>query len=93
MAKKVYAVKKGKTTGIFLTWEECRKNVNGFPGAQYKSFPTLQEAEQYLTQGTGKVSLQSRKNPRAVRLMWTAALMRQRRDILMAVFCSGREKR
>lgn len=56
MAKKVYAVKKGKTTGIFLTWEECRKNVNGFPGAQYKSFPTLQEAEQYLTQGTGKVS-------------------------------------
>ena len=54
MAKKVYAVKKGKTTGIFLTWEECRKNVNGFPGAQYKSFPTLQEAEQYLTQGTGR---------------------------------------
>ena len=49
MAKKVYAVKKGKTTGIFLTWEECKKNVHGFPGAQYKSFPTLQEAESYLT--------------------------------------------
>ena len=48
MAKKVYAVKKGIKTGIFHTWDECKKNVHGFPGAQYKSFPTLKEAEEYL---------------------------------------------
>ena len=70
MAKKVYAVKKGKTTGIFLTWEECRKNVNGFPGAQYKSFPTLQEAEQYLTQGTGKVSPAEQEESEGCILLW-----------------------
>lgn len=48
MAKKVYAVKKGKITGIFHTWEECKKQVHGFAGAQYKSFPSLGEAEAYL---------------------------------------------
>ena len=51
MAKKVYAVKKGITTGIFNTWNECKRQVHGFPGAQYKSFPTLKEAQEYLTGG------------------------------------------
>lgn len=51
MAKKVYAVKKGRETGIFSTWEECKQKVHGFPGAQYKSFSTLKEAQDYL-QGT-----------------------------------------
>ena len=38
---KFYAVKEGRTTGIFLTWEECQKQV-------YKSFPTKEEALAYL---------------------------------------------
>ncbi|MCI8566397.1 MAG: reverse transcriptase-like protein [Lachnospiraceae bacterium] len=48
--KKVYAVKKGKTTGIFRTWEECRVSVEGYPGAEYKSFSTDSEAQAYLTE-------------------------------------------
>lgn len=46
--KKVYAVKRGKKTGIFYQWEECRKSVDGYPGAEYKGFPTVQEAKNYL---------------------------------------------
>ena len=30
MAQKFYAVKKGKTPGIYTSWEECRKMVMGF---------------------------------------------------------------
>ena len=48
MAKKVYAVKKGKKTGIFATWAECKANVAGYSGAQFKSFATKAEAEAYL---------------------------------------------
>ena len=44
---KYYAVKVGKTPGIYLTWDECKDNVNGFPGALYKSFKTVEEAEVY----------------------------------------------
>ena len=47
-AKKYYAVKKGKMTGIFDNWDSCRESVDGFPGAEYKGFSTLVEAEAYL---------------------------------------------
>lgn len=46
--KKIYAVKKGVTTGIFETWEECRGAVDGFSGAEYKSFKTKEEAYVYM---------------------------------------------
>lgn len=49
MAKKnFYAVKSGKTTGIFRTWEECKSVVDGYPGAEYKGFTTEEEAKEYL---------------------------------------------
>ncbi|MFS0688599.1 viroplasmin family protein [Sporosarcina sp. 179-K 8C2 HS] len=48
MAKKYYAVKQGKKTGIFTTWDECKQNVHGYPGAEYKSFTNKAEAENYL---------------------------------------------
>lgn len=49
MAKKYYAVKQGKRTGIYTTWDECKQNVHGYPGAEYKSFTSKAEAENYLT--------------------------------------------
>jgi ribonuclease HI len=42
---KFYVVWKGKTPGIYDSWEECSKQVSGIAGAQYKSFPTKAEAE------------------------------------------------
>ena len=48
MAKKVYAVRKGKTPGIYRTWEQCREQVHEFPGAQFKGFSTLAQAEEYM---------------------------------------------
>lgn len=50
-AKKVYAVKKGKVTGIFNTWNECKASVDGYPGAEYKGFTSMEEAEDYLGAG------------------------------------------
>ena len=46
--KKYYAVRKGKTPGIYQTWDECKNQVDGFSGAEYKSFATQSEAEAYL---------------------------------------------
>ena len=46
--KKFYAVKQGRKTGIFLTWDDCKKQVMGYPGAIYKSFGTEAEAKEYL---------------------------------------------
>lgn len=47
-SKKIYAVRKGRTTGIFQTWEDCRKSVAGYAGAQYKGFLSMKEALAYM---------------------------------------------
>ena len=48
MATKYYAVRVGRSTGVFLTWAECQKQVTGFPGAVFKSFTTIEEAENFV---------------------------------------------
>lgn len=57
MASKFYAVKKGKKPGIYFSWEECKKMVDGYPGAIYKSFKTLEEAKAFSNEaGSGSDS-------------------------------------
>ena len=41
---KFYVVWTGKNPGIYNTWEECKKQVEGEKNARYKSYPTLEEA-------------------------------------------------
>jgi ribonuclease HI len=41
-----YVVWIGRKSGIFSSWEECAAQVQGFPGAQYKSFASRPAAEQ-----------------------------------------------
>jgi len=45
VAQKYYVVWKGRETGIFTDWGTCKKHIDHFPGARYKSFKTLIEAE------------------------------------------------
>lgn len=53
---KFYAVKKGKTPGIYKTWPDCQKQVKGFSGAVYKSFTSLEEAEAFMGNRSQPVS-------------------------------------
>ena len=66
MAKKVYAVRKGRTTGLFMSWDDCKAQVDGFAGAEYKSFADPAEAMAYLGITGGKESA-SEKFPEGVR--------------------------
>lgn len=52
MAGKFYAVKEGRSTGIFGSWAECKKQVDGYSGAKYKSFTNIQDATAYLDGGS-----------------------------------------
>ena len=65
MAKKFYAVRKGRKTGIFTTWDECRAQVHGFPCAEYKSFPTMEGAKGFMELGMeGENLLPFDENPK-----------------------------
>lgn len=48
MSKKYYAVKRGRSKGVFYTWSECYKQIKGIRGALYKSFKTEEEAFRYV---------------------------------------------
>lgn len=53
MAKKFYAVRVGKTPGVYETWTECQHQINGFSGAIYKGFATKEEAMLFV-EGIGE---------------------------------------
>ena len=66
MAKKVYAVRKGRTTGLFMSWDDCKAQVDGFAGAEYKSFADPAEAMVYLGL-TGEPEASAETFPEGVR--------------------------
>ena len=45
---KYYAVRRGRKTGIYTSWSDCQSQIHGFSGAEYKSFSSREEAEEYL---------------------------------------------
>ena len=54
--KPFYAVRIGRAPGIYLSWEECKEQVNGFPSAAYKSFTNLKDAQAFISEGSDSLS-------------------------------------
>lgn len=52
-AAKFYAVTAGRATGVFRSWDECQRSVNGFSGASFKAFTTSEEAKAFVVRGGG----------------------------------------
>jgi ribonuclease HI len=59
-----YAVRRGHRIGVFDTWSECERQVNGFSGALHKKFATREAASAWIT-NPSQVPL---KRPRPVNL-------------------------
>ena len=60
--QKYYVVWQGKLPGIYTSWDECKKQVQGVQGAQYKSFDSLAEAEQASRLPYNSVVVQNTRN-------------------------------
>lgn len=63
---KYYVVWNGVSPGIYTSWTDCKLQINGYEGAVYKSFETLEEAEKayasspYLYVGKNKKGASSK---------------------------------
>lgn len=44
LKRKFYVVWDGRAPGVYDSWEECEAQVNGYPGAKYKSFSSQADA-------------------------------------------------
>jgi viroplasmin and RNaseH domain-containing protein len=65
---KFYGVRRGRSTGVFESWEACRQQVFKFPDAEYKAFPTWEEASAFATctaSTTKNISETSQDSPSA----------------------------
>lgn len=82
LSGKYYAVRKGRKEGIFHTWEECKNQVHGFAGAEYKSFKNRDEAENYLNRGNQKNEVE--QNADSLKENIYADLNRQDKDTIIA---------
>ncbi|KAK2154513.1 hypothetical protein LSH36_266g00071 [Paralvinella palmiformis] len=59
-----YAVRRGRTPGVYMTWDDCLQQTKGFSGARYKKFSTEAEAEAFVTGETCDQSNEfSKTNP------------------------------
>jgi hypothetical protein len=45
---KYYAVKRGRQPGVYRTWEQCERQVDGFSRCEFKAFTSEHEAQHYL---------------------------------------------
>lgn len=66
MAKKqkYYVVWNGFEPGIYTDWEACERQINGFGGAKYKSYESLDEAETAFDEGPTMYSLDKASRPK-----------------------------
>ena len=46
-----YAVRNGRTVGIFTDWSEASASVTGYPDARFKKFRALKDAQKFMEGG------------------------------------------
>jgi ribonuclease HI len=85
MAKKYYVVWAGRQTGIFTDWATTKKQVDKFPQAKYKSFPSEQEAQAAFKAGSKTTSAVS--TPAKTKL--TPAPKAQHDQFQVHIYCDG----
>lgn len=50
--RKYYVVWKGHNPGVYLSWEKCKEQIDGFTGAAYKAFTDRDMAERAALEGS-----------------------------------------
>jgi ribonuclease HI len=63
---KFYVVWNGRNPGIYLNWDDCRKQVDGFEGAKYKGFPTKELAQAAFQDNFGKYLSKELTTPKII---------------------------
>lgn len=87
-----YAVRKGRSPGIFATWAECEQQVKAFSGAEYKKFQTRQEAMHYIDHQRGlvKKNAEHAQSSRSIGLAMSVNIEPMKVDPnAVSVYCDG----
>jgi ribonuclease HI len=61
MKNKYYVVTIGRKPGVYESWFECEKQIKNYPGAEHKSFSSVEEATEYLDEEIGIYNPKTRR--------------------------------
>ena len=89
MAKstKFYVVWRGHLPGIYDNWLQCKAQIDGFQGAQYKAFPNKAQAELAFKDNYWKFVNTEEKNKPKVTLLVNRPI--EHKSICVDAACSG----
>uniref|UniRef100_A0A7N9CUJ3 Ribonuclease H1 n=1 Tax=Macaca fascicularis TaxID=9541 RepID=A0A7N9CUJ3_MACFA len=68
-----YAVRRGRKTGVFLTWNECKAQVDRFPAARFKKFATEDEAWTFVRKSASPEVSEGQENQHGQELQMKAS--------------------
>ena len=60
---KFYVVWKGRTPGVYDSWEACKQEVDGIQGALYKGFPDKASADAAFANGGERLEVKGERLP------------------------------
>ncbi len=84
--QKYYVVWAGKTTGIFTSWAACKKQIQGYEGAQYKSYESEKAAKAAFSRSYYEAIKTATKKKKIIN---KAAGVPVQRSIAVDAACSG----
>ena len=84
--KNFYVVWHGVTPGVYDQWNDCKRQIDGFEGALYKSFPTREIAEAAFNENAWKHVGKKAEKPN-YKKMFSAEIIQE--SIAVDAACSG----
>lgn len=88
MAKqKFYVVWEGHKPGVYKNWDDCKKQVDGFAQAKYKSFESLTEAEAAFKGNYWKFVSKADTTPKKAGKIPRSAIVKE--SVAVDAACSG----
>jgi ribonuclease HI len=87
--KKFYVVWNGRKKGIYTSWNVCKKQIDGFESAQYKSFADLDAAEIAFSKSYADSIGKNTKKPTLSPAQKTAYGIPNLESISVDAACSG----
>ncbi|VAX31720.1 Ribonuclease HI-related protein 2 [hydrothermal vent metagenome] len=89
MPKKYYVVWVGRKTGVFTAWSDCKQQVDQFPQAKYKSFPTKAEADVAYSAGWGSGLKKTTTQKTQSSVLQSAGNASSNQQFDLSIYCDG----
>lgn len=88
-SKKYYVVWIGAKPGIYKQWPEAEKQIKGFPGARFKSFPSEEEASRAFSTGAPRTTFKAQTPGQPVKSTRKSVSSPKPGSLCVDAACSG----